>query len=71
MTYEAGTYVKGDDVRTAKNSKQAVALVFDGFKLQKDENTKADAKPASVDAPEDAKAEDVTASSGDHKSYDF
>lgn len=33
--YKPGTYVKGDSVKVANTTKRAVALVFDGYKLQK------------------------------------
>ena len=36
MSYEPGTYRKGDTERVAKDAKQAVALVFDGFKRVED-----------------------------------
>lgn len=32
--YQPGVYVKGDQVRTADTRSDAVAAVFDGFKLQ-------------------------------------
>lgn len=33
-TYEPGTYIKGDDVRSASNAAEAVALAFQGYKRQ-------------------------------------
>jgi hypothetical protein len=32
--HEPGSYVKGEDVRTANTRAEAVALVFDGYKLK-------------------------------------
>jgi len=45
--YQPGVYAKGDVRKTASHSRDAVALVFDGFKLV-EENTTA---PAAEDAP--------------------
>jgi hypothetical protein len=49
MSYETGTYVKGDDVKVAKNAKQAVALAFEGYRL-KDEGDQAAAESTAVEA---------------------
>lgn len=68
MTYEPGTYVKGNVEREAKNAKQAVALVFEGFKPKPKTETKTeDVKPAATvtETPEESTPESVTASSDD------
>ena len=46
--YEAGTYVKGDHERVAKNASQAVALTFQGFKLKVEDKTTDEVKPSVV-----------------------
>ncbi len=62
MSYEPGTYVKGDVVKVAKTARQAVALTFDGYRL-KDEGDKAaaestapTAQPAADEAVKDSDA---------------
>ena len=47
MSYEAGTYVKGDSVKVATTAAKAVALVFEGYKL-KSESVDESAPAASV-----------------------
>jgi hypothetical protein len=43
--YKPGTYVKGDQARQADTASDAVAAVFDGFKLQEDPEAPADGTP--------------------------
>lgn len=47
-TYQPGAYVKGDTTKVANNKAQAVALVFDGYKLQKDPTPPAKSKKKGV-----------------------
>jgi hypothetical protein len=65
--YQPGIYVKGDDERTAKNAKQAVALVFEGYKLKADDTATDEAQPASgvTETPDEVDPDAVTAESGD------
>lgn len=46
MTYKPGTYVKGNQARVAETPADAVAAVFEGFKLQ--EQAPAPAEPEEV-----------------------
>lgn len=48
--YAPGQYAKGDDVRVANNSRDAVALVFEGFKPVTAEAVVAD-EPKVVETP--------------------
>lgn len=60
--HEPGSYVKGEDVRTANTRAEAVALVFDGYTL-KDEAEQAESPEAdevdevNPDAPEPVEPE--------------
>lgn len=48
MSYEPGTYAKGDDVKVATTPAKAVALVFQGYKLKSEKVDEAAAPAAPV-----------------------
>jgi hypothetical protein len=50
-SYAPGTYAKGDDVRVANTSRDAVALVFEGFKPVADEPVAAEPKVDETPTP--------------------
>lgn len=60
--YKPGTYVKGDQARTAETPADAVQAVFDGFKLQ--DETPADETEVSADE-QDATATPDSGSAGE------
>lgn len=71
--YKPGTYVKGDQARTAETPADAVAAVFDGFKLQ--EETPADeveVTPAEQDdtaTPDKESAEETSANDATNEGF--
>lgn len=59
--YKPGVYVKGPDVRIADNAREAVALVFDGYRRQ-GEVPQDDGSASYKSLQEQAKALGVSAS---------
>lgn len=55
MSYEPGTYVKGDSERVAKNAREAVALEFDGYRRKAEsapvEEPSVEEQPVVVEEP--------------------
>lgn len=52
MSYEPGTYVKGDRTRRANNTKEAVQAVWEGFVLKPEAQAEAPTENASTAVPE-------------------
>ena len=60
MSYEPGTYVKGDDTKVAKTAKQAVALQFEGYRLdEKGEKAAAESSAPEAQPKADEAVRDV------------
>lgn len=52
MSYQTGTYQKGDDRRIARRTRDAVALVFEGYTLVESEAPESDSEVDETEQPE-------------------